>query len=341
MPEDLPELIGWQLEEAKRRLASLGRHVEVKQTSSPRHKPRGRLRVIRQRAGQNGSVELTVAAHPEISPTRKEQAPDAGSSLQTSIRIPDADEAEQDLISRIDPARVPKHVAIIMDGNGRWAKERGLPRIMGHHAGRESVRSVVKDAPDLGIQSLTLYAFSAENWRRPSAEVVDLMELMAGALHEELPELKRQGVALRTLGRPERLPEKVREEFQHAYEETKDNRRLFLNIALNYSGRWEILDAAKRLAERVKSGELAVEDIDEEHLASMLYLPDTPDPDLLIRTSGEHRISNYLLWQIAYTEIYVTPVLWPDFRRIHLLEAVLDYQQRKRRFGAVNSSPGS
>jgi len=246
---------------------------------------------------------------------------------------------ERELESRLDPKRVPRHVAIIMDGNGRWAQERGLPRIMGHQAGRESVRVAVKAAPDLGIEFLTLYTFSAENWRRPAEEVEALMELIAGVLREELSELKEQGVRIRALGRLEGLPEKLREEFRRAYEESKQNRRLTLNVAMNYSGRWEIVDAARRLAERVKAGEMSAAEIDEEAFASVLYLPDTPDPELLIRTSGEQRISNYLLWQIAYTELYVTPVLWPDFRRIHLLEAVVEYQQRQRRFGAVGPSP--
>jgi undecaprenyl diphosphate synthase len=263
-------------------------------------------------------VELVAAAQPE-NPMEDKSA------------------LEKDLESRIDPARVPRHVAVIMDGNGRWAKERGLPRIEGHRAGRESVRALVKAAPDLGIKFITLYTFSAENWRRPAVEIEALMALIAEAVRQEWPELKKEGVRLRALGRLEALPEKVREELRRAAEETKDNTRLTLNVAVNYSGRWEIVDAAKRLAQRVASGELQPDDIDEQAFAGALYQPDIPDPELLIRTSGEQRISNYLLWQIAYAEIHVTQTLWPDFRKIHLLEAILDYQQRERRFGAAGS----
>ena len=247
---------------------------------------------------------------------------------------------ERELELLTDSARVPQHVAIIMDGNGRWAKERKLPRILGHQAGHKSVQEIVRVAPDLGIRYLTLYAFSAENWRRPEAEVAALMDLIAGVLRQELPGLKAEGVQVRALGRLEGLPQELQEEFRRAYAETRDNRRLQLNIAVNYSGRWEIVDAARRLAQKVQRGELSPEEIDEAEFAAALYLPGTPDPELLIRTSGEMRISNYLLWQIAYTELYVTPVLWPDFRRIHLLEALLDYQQRQRRFGAVSPPAG-
>ena len=245
---------------------------------------------------------------------------------------------EQELVDRLDPARIPQHVAIIMDGNGRWAKQQGLPRIFGHQAGHHSVRKIVDASLEIGVRHLTLYAFSAENWRRPSSEVSALMELIGTVLRVELPDLKAQGVQIRPLGRVAGLPEFLQQDFHNAYEGTKENSRLHLNIAINYSGRWEIVDAARRLAEQVQRGELALDAVDEEHLAQALYMPDTPDPELLIRTSGEMRISNYLLWQIAYTELYVTPVLWPDFRKVHLLEAILDYQQRQRRFGAVDSA---
>jgi len=245
--------------------------------------------------------------------------------------------SEEELEARIDPERIPRHIAIIMDGNGRWAEQRGLPRIMGHRAGQESVRAVVEACPGLGIQFLTLYTFSAENWQRPREEVEALMELIRSTLHQELPELKEKGVRIRALGRLEGLPQEVREEFRRAEAETRENRRLTLNVAVNYSGRWEIVDAARGLARQACRGELQADEIDEKVFASRLYLPDTPDPELLIRTSGEHRISNYLLWQIAYSELYVTPALWPDFRRIHLLEAILDYQQRQRRFGTISN----
>jgi len=248
------------------------------------------------------------------------------------------DERLQSLQEKIDVERLPRHVAIIMDGNGRWAKQRGLPRIMGHRAGQKSVHAVVKAASDLGVQFLTLYTFSAENWRRPSEEIEALMELIAAALREELRELEAENVQVRAMGRVEGLPKPVRDEFAAAYERTRNNDGLKLNIAVNYSGRWEIVDAVKRLAERVAKGELAPEAIDEASFASALYRPEVPDPELLIRTSGENRISNYLLWQIAYSEIYVTPTLWPDFRGIHLLEAIVDYQKRERRFGAIGGS---
>jgi len=329
MAEDMPEVIGWELEEAKDKLSSGGWRVQVTETFPPKHKLIGPLRVVRQRLMQGGEVELVAAASSQLS---NSDAKDS-SALKTASATP---LTADDLIAQIDPTRVPRHVAIIMDGNGRWAKERGLPRILGHRAGHEAVKRVVEHAPDLGISFITLYTFSAENWRRPAEEVNALMELIGSVLELELPGLKEQGVRVRALGRLEGLPEALRASFRKAYEETCENRRLTLNIAINYSGRWEIVDAARRLAERVRRGEITPEEIDEESFAAALYQPDTPDPELLIRTSGEMRISNYLLWQIAYTELHVTPVLWPDFDKIHLVEAVLDYQQRQRRFGAVS-----
>jgi undecaprenyl diphosphate synthase len=346
MMSDLPQIIGWELAEAEQLLSAAGQRVVVRATAPPRGPVAGTMRVVRQRVLEDGSIELVVAAHsqgPVTTPNTQvtiEEPTMTGSSLSTENTHVDVTPlSEDDLIARIDPTRVPQHVAIVMDGNGRWAERQGLPRVMGHRAGHESVTEVVRVAPDFGVRHLTLYTFSAENWRRPETEVSALMELIPAVLRYELPYLKEQGVMVRPIGRVDGLPQHVQDQFHEAYEETKHNTRLTLNIAVNYSGRWEIVDAARRIAERVKQGEIEPDQIDEALFASMLYQPDTPDPELLIRTSGEHRISNYLLWQIAYTEVYVTPVLWPDFRRIHLVEAILDYQQRRRRFGAIADSP--
>jgi undecaprenyl diphosphate synthase len=239
------------------------------------------------------------------------------------------------LEARLDRDRLPRHIAIIMDGNGRWAKQQGLPRIMGHRAGQTSVRKIVRVASDLGVGYLTLYTFSTENWVRPEEEVSALMDLIYDTLRQDLQELHEEKVRVRALGRVAGLPEKLQEIFRQAEAQTRNNTGLQLSVAINYSGRAEITDAARKLAEATARGELSPEQIDEAAFAGALYLPEIPDPELLIRTSGERRVSNYLLWQIAYSEIYITPVLWPDFRKIHLLEAMLDYQQRQRRFGAV------
>ena len=255
----------------------------------------------------------------------------------TIMAAPEAKQIEEaELQARLDPARRPRHVAIIMDGNGRWAEERGLPRWAGHRAGSESVRAVVEASPDLGISILTLYTFSAENWRRPREEVELLLGLIEENLLRELEELKAKGVRVQVLGRVDELPASLQQAFGRVVSETRHNHILTLNLAVNYGGRREILDAALRLARRVQQGELELPAISEEVFAQHLYLPDLPDPDLLLRTGGEVRVSNYLLWQIAYAEIWVTPVLWPDFRRVHLLQALLAYQQRQRRFGGLN-----
>ena len=234
-----------------------------------------------------------------------------------------------------EPDAPPRHVAIIMDGNGRWAAERGLPRVAGHHAGVESVRAVVEAAPPVGVQQLTLYSFSSENWSRPAREVEQLMLLICDSLTRELDELHQQGVRVRHLGRRDRLPPSLREEFERAEALTAQNQRLTLNLAVDYGGRAEIVAAARAAAKAVAAGELQPSEISEERFARFLWLPDLPDPELLIRTGGEYRISNFLLWRVAYTELWVTPVLWPDFRGPHFADAIADYQRRQRKFGRV------
>ncbi|MGH7703482.1 MAG: isoprenyl transferase [Gemmatimonadales bacterium] len=230
---------------------------------------------------------------------------------------------------------VPAHVAIIMDGNGRWAKGRALPRPLGHHAGMKAVREVVEGALAAGVETLTLFAFSQENWQRPPDEIDALMNLLQEYIAKELAELREQGVAVRFLGELDRLSPVARRAVDRLEAETADCRALNLNICISYGSRAEITRAARLLAEDVAAGRLDPADIDEEALAQRLYTARWPDPDLLIRTSGEFRISNFLLWQLAYAEFYVTPVLWPDFTRQHLFEAILDFQRRDRRFGKV------
>jgi undecaprenyl diphosphate synthase len=232
---------------------------------------------------------------------------------------------------------IPRHVAIIMDGNGRWAESRGLTRVEGHRAGLDSCREVLRSASDLGIEYLTLYAFSLENWNRPKAEVRELMHLLETYLDEEIEEVDRNGGRVLTIGRNDRLPPSVRARVEAASERTKDNRAMTILFALSYSGRAEIVDAAKQLARAAAAGRIDPDRIDEKTFASYLYAPEVPDPDLLIRTGAEQRVSNFLLWQIAYTEIYTTTVMWPDFRRKHLVEAILDYQKRERRFGMTSA----
>jgi len=229
----------------------------------------------------------------------------------------------------------PQHVAIIMDGNGRWAQARGLPRIMGHRAGMEAVRRVVRAAPGLDIKYLTLFAFSTENWRRPRLEVEGLFALLREYVEKETSELKAQGVRVRFLGERENLPQVARRVIERCEEETKGCTRLMLNIALNYGGRAEIVRAARSLAFRVAAGTLEPGAITADLLAEELYTRGMPDPDLLIRTSGEMRLSNFLLWQLAYTELYFTEVLWPDFTQDHLAQAVAAYRKRERRFGGI------
>lgn len=221
-----------------------------------------------------------------------------------------------------------------MDGNGRWALTRGLPRVMGHRAGMKSVRAVAEFAREMGIEVLTLYAFSVENWKRNPQEVATLMRLLDEYLQRELPALMRDKIRLNILGDAGRLPEGVREHLSQVMDATRENSRMVLNLALNYSGRNDILQAAKRISAAVKAGKLQVSQLDETTFSRFLYTNGQPDPDLLIRTSGEQRISNFLLWQISYTELYLTPTLWPDFGKQDFLKALHDYQQRERRFGA-------
>ena len=241
------------------------------------------------------------------------------------------------LAKTVDPDRLPAHIAIIMDGNGRWARRRNMPRAAGHRAGVEPVRIAVETCSRLGLQALTLYAFSTENWKRPRAEVDMLWRLLRLYLHRELPEIMRNGVRFTCMGRLDGLPDQVRQEIEIAIDATARNRGMRLNVALNYSGRAELVDAVNAIVEDARlEGRLRDLHIDEAAIASHLYTAGLPDPDLLIRTSGEMRVSNFLLWQIAYAELYVTETLWPDFRRVDLLHAILDYQKRDRRFGGLN-----
>jgi len=235
----------------------------------------------------------------------------------------------------LDPKRLPRHLAIIMDGNGRWAQQKGLPRVAGHRAGVESLRDIVKACIEWGITILTVYAFSTENWKRPQEEVKALMNLLVEYLRRELPELYQEGVRIRAIGRLEGLPHKAKEELARARQITAHNNRLILNLALNYGSRAELVDACQKLARQVATGRLKPEAINEEAISRALYTGDLPDPDLLIRPSGEMRISNFLLWQLAYTELWITDVYWPDFRRENLRQALLAYQRRERRFGGV------
>ncbi len=237
---------------------------------------------------------------------------------------------------QIDLSRLPAHVAIIMDGNGRWAKGKGKLRVFGHHNGVVSVRDVVEGAGELGVKYLTLYTFSTENWNRPKLEVTAIMELLISTINKEIAQLMKNNVRLNAIGDLSQLPQKCHRELQGAINKTAANTGLTLTLALSYSSRKEIMQAAKNLAFKVKSGELQPEDITEEAFAQQLYTHKLPDPELLIRTSGEYRISNYLLWQIAYAELYFTHKLWPDFRREDLYEAILDYQKRERRFGMTS-----
>jgi undecaprenyl diphosphate synthase len=243
---------------------------------------------------------------------------------------------EAKLLKLIDEARIPKHVAIIMDGNGRWAESRKLPRVAGHRAGIDSVRDIIESAARLGLEALTLYAFSIENWKRPQKEIRTLMSLLKKYIQRELKNVCKNNIRFHTIGRIHELDESVRIELQRAMEATDKNTGMLLNVALNYSGRAELVDTFNRLFRELKqNGNRSP--IDEELISQSLYTSGIPDPDLLIRTSGEMRISNFLLWQIAYSEIYITSTYWPDFRRRHLLEAILEYQQRDRRYGAIKN----
>jgi undecaprenyl diphosphate synthase len=248
-------------------------------------------------------------------------------------------------MTELDPNKIPAHVAVIMDGNGRWAKKKALNRIRGHEEGAESVREIVRTSREIGIRWLTLYAFSEENWKRPKIEIQALMALLKRFLRSELQEMVENGIRLQTIGRTWKLPEDVRGVLDRTIEQTAASRDMVLTLALSYGGRQEILDALRRLVEGVSSGKTTPGEISEDLLAQSLYTAGMPDPDLLIRTSGEYRVSNFLLWQLAYAEFYFSPAYWPDFRRDEFLLAIEDYQKRERRFGAtgaqVAGDPGS
>lgn len=237
---------------------------------------------------------------------------------------------------QINISKLPEHVAIIMDGNGRWAKEQGKLRVFGHKNGVFAVRDTVEGAAELGLKNLTLYAFSTENWNRPKLEVTALMELLVSTINKETKTLMENNVRLNAIGNLDALPSRCFKELQEAIKKTEGNTRLTLTLALSYSSRWEIANAAKKIAEDTVAGTLKTEDITEQLFEKYLTTHNLPDPELMIRTSGEHRISNYLLWQLAYAELYFTPKLWPDFRREDLFEAILNYQQRERRFGLTS-----
>ncbi|NLA75933.1 MAG: isoprenyl transferase [Deltaproteobacteria bacterium] len=239
-------------------------------------------------------------------------------------------------MTKLNPEKLPKHVAAIMDGNGRWAKKRMMNRVRGHEEGTESVRSIVRISRKLGISYVTLYAFSEENWKRSRLEIGALMEILKRFLKSELPEMVENGIRLNAIGTIEKLPDDARKVLLETIEKTSGNSDMVLTLALSYGSRQEIVNTVKDIALRVKSGLLDIEEINDDIISSSLYTADIPDPDLLIRTSGEYRISNFLLWQIAYTEIYVTPTLWPDFREEEYIKALLDYENRERRFGAAD-----
>ncbi len=241
-----------------------------------------------------------------------------------------------DLQAQIIPEKVPQHIAIIMDGNGRWAKQKGMPRVLGHRSGVKSVREVTEAAAQIGVQYLTLYAFSTENWNRPPAEVTALMTLLVETIKGEVRDLNKNGVRLMAIGALESLPASTYKTLMQGIEETKNNDRITLVLALNYSAKWEIARAARLLAEQAKAGTISPDAINETMLEAHLSTAGIPDPDLLIRTSGEARLSNFLLWQLAYSELYFTPVFWPDFGKKELYEAILSYQGRERRFGQIS-----
>jgi len=252
------------------------------------------------------------------------------------------DRKEAEAYQRLDPARLPKHIAIIMDGNGRWARRRHMPRVAGHRAGVTAVRSTVETAARIGIPALTLYAFSEENWKkRPRTEVEFLMRLLCRYLKAEIKTLNQNNIRLEYIGRQHELPENVQREMEYAREATSKNRGMVLTLALNYSARSEIVDAFRSLAEAAaRNGGFEHLKVDEDLISQHLYTRGLPDPDLVVRTSGEMRLSNFLLWQLAYAEIYVTKTLWPDFRGVHLLEGIEEFQNRERRYGGLGQDHG-
>jgi undecaprenyl diphosphate synthase len=259
-------------------------------------------------------------------------------SRQDILEVTREGSVERELFEQIDLGRLPRHIAVIMDGNGRWAQKRGLPRVEGHRAGIESVREAVETCARLGVPVLTLYAFSVENWKRPRTEVDVLMKLLKQYLRLELSTLMKNDIRFQVLGRLSELPPDVVSELQAGMERTRGNRGLLFNIALNYGGRAEIVDACRAIvAEALASG--GASSVDEASFSEHLYTAGIADPDLLVRTSGELRISNFLLWQIAYAEIWVTETLWPDFRKRDLFEAIIDFQKRERRYGGISAAP--
>ena len=245
-------------------------------------------------------------------------------------------ELKDQLMQQIDRERLPQHIAIIMDGNGRWAKERGKQRLFGHQSAIQSVREVSEASAEIGVPYLTLYAFSTENWNRPLAEVTGLMALLATTITNEVSTMNKNNIKLNAIGDLKSLPKSNYEQLMQAIADTSHNTRMTLTLALSYSGRWDLTQASRRMAEDVKAGKLAPEAVDDATISSYLSTAGMPDPELLIRTSGEERISNFLLWQIAYSELYFTPKYWPDFRKADLYEAILNYQRRERRFGKTS-----
>ncbi len=241
-----------------------------------------------------------------------------------------------DKTTTINTDNLPKHLAIIMDGNGRWAKQQGILRAIGHENGTKAVKIIVEACAKLGIENLTLYAFSTENWNRPKLEVDTLMNILVNSLKKELPILKKNNIRLNTIGNTDLLPSKARKQLLEVIEQTKENNRMTLTLALSYGSREELISAFKKITEKINTNQLAIADINEATINQHLYTYDLPDVDLVIRTSGEHRISNFLLWQIAYAELYFTDVLWPDFREKDLHEAIISYQKRERRFGKTS-----
>ncbi len=248
------------------------------------------------------------------------------------------EDADADLLSQIDFTRLPRHIAVIMDGNGRWARRRRLPRIAGHRAGAHAVRDTVEVCSHLGVTALSLYAFSTENWKRPQTEIDTLMALLREYIRKELAEIHRNNIRLQILGRYEQLPREVRQDLEDALRQTAPNTGMVLNVALNYSARSELVDAFNAILTEIRENRVSARPVTEQMVSEHLYTRGLPDPDLLIRTSGEMRVSNFLLWQIAYAEIWVTETCWPDFTRRHLLQAIIDFQKRERRYGGLGGN---
>lgn len=256
------------------------------------------------------------------------------------LTLTDTDQSQEDktLQEKVKSSgSIPNHIAIIMDGNGRWAEDKGNVRLFGHREGVESVRDITESCAQLGVKYLTLYAFSTENWNRPTVEINALMKLLVNSLQNEAERLHRNNIRLVSIGQIDRLPGSCQRKLQEVIDLTKDNDRLELCLALSYSGRWDITEAVKKVSKEVQKGTINPEDIDDELISSHLSTADIPDPDLIIRTSGEYRISNFLLWQLAYSELYITQTFWPDFRRDELYEAIVSYQKRDRRYGKVKN----